>query len=203
MFSKLNPAIAVLVLGCAALLPLTLASTKPPLYTILVPCGESSDNKHAVVPDASGCQRISNIGAFTIAAFGTFDKGVRLGFSSTPDCAKTYAPPTEEMVELQQNQICRSFVVGADANGIVRGQDGPESGSKALQATKRDGMQKREEGEGEENLFKRASEVGGFFRKRSDEKETGEGHNPNTEPTQPNGANTAGVTLSYVMLVNA
>ncbi|TKY85384.1 hypothetical protein EX895_005546 [Sporisorium graminicola] len=203
-----TPASVLLLFSCAAAIFSAPTQASSVSYTILVPCGADADNKHAVVPDAYGCQKISNIGAFTIATLGKAEENVRIGFSPTPDCKQTYAPPLEELAQLAQNQTCRSFIVGPNANGVMLDPNGAEAGTKMLAATKRDETQQLKKDE-EGSLWKRGvgEYVNGFLRKRTNGEDSagaGTERNTNTEPVHPSGGpQTDQVVLSYVMLVNA
>ncbi|CBQ73701.1 conserved hypothetical protein [Sporisorium reilianum SRZ2] len=188
-----SPTSAILL--CAALFPLALASgtegtasSAASGYTILVPCGPEADTKHALVPDASGCQRISNIGAFSIATLAAPEEGVKIGFSATPDCTPSYTPSWDELAQLAQNQTCRSFVVGSNANGVTPDPNGPEAGKKTLMVTRRDG-----------GLWRRAKE----WSKRGSAG-SGAGQGQGGAPVTSGGAGAVGEgVLAYVMLVNA
>ena len=110
LFGKRTQAnVVALVSLSTLLLPAALAADNP--YPILVPCGSGSTNRHAIVPDASGCQQISDTGAFSIANLPTLEAGVRIGFSATADCKATYTPPYEELVKLQQSQNCTIYTM--------------------------------------------------------------------------------------------
>ena len=119
LFNKHNLA---LLSATTLLIPSALAAD----YTILTPCGSGAGSQpHAIVPDAT-CQKISNTGAFSIMNLGTFDRGVKLGFSATADCKATYTPSREDLAKLQQSQSCQVYVVsGSDTKKLLKEGHGP------------------------------------------------------------------------------
>lgn len=180
-----------ILLSLGALLAVAQASPQTS-FTILVPCGPNVDNKHATVPDAFGCQRISNSGAFTVAALGTYDDNVRLGFSATPDCKQTYTPSPEDIQQLMQEQKCREFVMDPNAKQVGTDPNGVEAGLEVVAANKRDGQPGQPQPQ--QGVYKRAAAakelVGGFLRKRAD------------STAAAAAADNAPKPLNYVMLVN-
>ncbi len=119
--------------------------------TILVPCTDTPPH-HAIIPDTS-CQLISTTGAFSIASLSDVQPGVALGFSSTPDCKLTYAPAWQELVQLQQDQVCRKFALQGEDKGVEvpqkkerRPDDGESEGGNWIR--RRDGfLVKRADGD--------------------------------------------------------
>uniref|UniRef100_V5EPU4 Uncharacterized protein n=2 Tax=Kalmanozyma brasiliensis (strain GHG001) TaxID=1365824 RepID=V5EPU4_KALBG len=188
-------------------LALALASTPAfakPSFTILLPCSASASS-HAIVPDAS-CQLVSPNGAFSVASLAATEPNVALGFSSTPDCASTYTPDRDELVQLHQNQTCRSFVVKADPEYHLLDESNnskdKESDTKDekgdtndSQAKDKENAKKDAEGDGRGWMRKRFLEV----KDGAEERAVGYGDDVSLDqdPQLPAGH----VPLKYVMLV--
>ncbi|KAJ9477790.1 Isochorismatase [Pseudozyma hubeiensis] len=185
----------------------TLASSTPPSYSILVPCGDSS-SAHAIVPDAT-CQQMSPNGAFSLAQLGQLDTNTKIGFSATSDCKQTYTPDWKELMALQKSQACTGYVVdekkGAVSDQTADNKDGndvkksdkqqPQQGSQQPGSAEQDGLVRRN-----------SVPFGGFFKKRSADEShimmpapaaLGEGSKPEEPASQNKGQ------LSYVMLVKS
>lgn len=180
-------------------------------YTVLIPCGDNTDNTHPIVPDAT-CQKISSTGAFTVAQLGELEGNTKIGFSATPDCKQTYT--TDELGELQESQECRGYVtVQHDANGAKtddkKKDDVPDQPPKddtkddiPNQLPKDDKKDdapnqlpkddKKDEQSKERSLVKRV--VGGFSFKRRDSQKPAKDTPMEEEAKTP---------LAYVMLVTA
>lgn len=171
----------LLLLSLAAL-SLAAQAPKTPTFTILVPCTDTPRH-HAIIPDTS-CQLISTTGAFSIASLADVHPGVALGFSSTPDCKLTYAPAWQELVQLQQDQVCRKFAVQAE--------------EEKRENQKKD--RRPDDGESEGGNWIRRRD--GFLVKRADGEEkpgndVGQDAIDDSKPAAPL------VPLKYVMLVQA
>lgn len=189
-----------------SLLALTLVSepalAKPSPFTILLPCSASASS-HAIVPDAS-CQLVSPNGAFSVASLAVAEPNVALGFSSTPDCASTYTPDRDELVQLHQNQTCRSYVVKADQQYHLLDE------SDATKDDKSDTNDSKDETKDDANSKRDAEGYGiGWMRKRFLEIRNGEKKMETDDDGSSAGSDESSdipaghVPLKYVMLVQA
>lgn len=120
MFNK-QAVLTVALVGVSSLVSAALAAEVS--YQILIPCGASGASHHAIVPDASGCQKISESGAFSVASTGTFEHGVRIGFSADADCKRTYTPSLADLAKMQASQSC-TILVAQDSDGADPKKEG-------------------------------------------------------------------------------
>lgn len=187
----------------------TLASSTPPTYSILVPCGDST-SAHAIVPDAT-CQQMSPNGAFSVAQLGELDANTKIGLSATSDCKQTYTPDWKELMALQKSQACTGYVVGdKESKGDVPDQIADSKGGSDVKKSDKQQSQQRSQppASGEQGGLVRRynTPFGGFYKKRSTDEshimmpapaDLGNGGKPEEPASQNKGQ------LSYVMLVKS